>query len=378
MWTNGALLLAATVLVAGPSEAQSLSTVRSNGTGDFTTIQGAVDASADGDIVLVQAGAYPDPVTIDDKGITLVVDEGVAADLNFSLFTVQNLGLGKTTTLRGLDGVISMLHIFDNQGAVWVEDCEFSWAQTVAAVHIRDSSQVVLVDTAVTGRPATLFTYASDAVVIENSTVGLYDCSMTGGDGTPSTHTQSSSGGNGVTLISGSVLASGCSSQGGPAGPGLFGGNGISNLGGQNTVLDCVLAGGAGSTPGQPTTGPVTVLPEVARTYRIDAPKRFGEEVVLTVTGEPGDLVILPHNTNATALWIPSFNGMWLIDFPGILNNTLGFLDGAGQWTLTFPAPSLGGLLDGFVFYGQSLHLSTQGSVVLGAGSAAVFVNPIF
>jgi hypothetical protein len=53
-------------------EAQSqIITVKQDGTGDFTTIQGAVDSSLNGDTVIVYPGIYYENVDLSDKGIVL-------------------------------------------------------------------------------------------------------------------------------------------------------------------------------------------------------------------------------------------------------------------------------------------------------------------
>ncbi len=64
------LLLIARIWVFTPVTAQII-TVKQDGTGDFTIIQDAVDASGDGDTVLVYPGIYYENIDLTGKGIVL-------------------------------------------------------------------------------------------------------------------------------------------------------------------------------------------------------------------------------------------------------------------------------------------------------------------
>jgi len=45
--------------------------VKQDGTGDFTTIQAAIDAAQDGDVIVVHPGTYYENIRFDGKNITL-------------------------------------------------------------------------------------------------------------------------------------------------------------------------------------------------------------------------------------------------------------------------------------------------------------------
>ena len=72
------LALLTSLALATSARAQTTTWYVSNGLefGHFDTIQGAVDAAADGDLILVRRGHYP-AFTVDDKALT-IAGEGTA------------------------------------------------------------------------------------------------------------------------------------------------------------------------------------------------------------------------------------------------------------------------------------------------------------
>src|SRR5262245_21545326 len=88
------LLLAA--VLAPPATAQPVLSVKPTGTGDFTTVQPAIDASAPGDILLVFGGIYYN-VTI-DHGLTLV-------DMDIASFEKPQYGPGADLPALSISGV---------------------------------------------------------------------------------------------------------------------------------------------------------------------------------------------------------------------------------------------------------------------------------
>ena len=81
-----------------PSAIADVHTVGS--TGDFAQIQSAVDASADGDTLLVQAGTFQ-PFTVDDKSLWILAYEGAAVTVTDTV-DVKNLASGKTLFVYGV------------------------------------------------------------------------------------------------------------------------------------------------------------------------------------------------------------------------------------------------------------------------------------
>lgn len=66
----------------------------------YTTIQSAVNAAANGDLISVCAGTYPERVTITNKTLTLRSRSGAGVT------TIDGMGLGKTISVTGASDVI--------------------------------------------------------------------------------------------------------------------------------------------------------------------------------------------------------------------------------------------------------------------------------
>lgn len=160
--------------VAGNEHTVSIArtiTVASDGSGDFSSIQEAVDSAAKGDTVLIKAGSYAQDLTVHSKEKIKIVGEGVdrvvlqgrgnmvgvlhigkwpygAADIEISGLTIHEhgghaLGIfnGKGITLRQVHvkGMVFGQQVHD----VRIEDCVIGGSETTG-VHFSDSQALLI------------------------------------------------------------------------------------------------------------------------------------------------------------------------------------------------------------------------------------------
>ena len=170
-----AVCLAFALLAGAPdSWAQSVWVVdKAGGAGSqFTNIQGAIDAAADRDIVLVKSGAYGS-FTINGKGLVIVGDTN--AEITFPVSASEPSGPTATITgtapwqpvvLRGLGEVVSFpvsslsLSASGCAGPVWIEDCAF---------HARDEADDIRLPICEAGSVDTLRPHPADTGSIVGS-----------------------------------------------------------------------------------------------------------------------------------------------------------------------------------------------------------------
>jgi hypothetical protein len=146
-------------------------TVALDGSGDFSSIQEAVDSAGKGDTVLIKAGAYPQDLTIHSKEKIKIIGAGVdkvtllgrgqmvgvlhvgkwpygATDIEISGLTINEhgghaLGIfnGNRITLRQLHvkGMVFSQQVHD----VRIEDCVIGGSETTG-VHFSDSQAILI------------------------------------------------------------------------------------------------------------------------------------------------------------------------------------------------------------------------------------------
>ncbi|HWG95669.1 MAG TPA: pectinesterase family protein [Nitrospira sp.] len=160
--------------IAGTDAAVSGSktiTVSLDGTGDFSSIQEAVDSAGKGDTVLIKAGAYDQDLTIHSKEKIKIVGEGVdkvvllgrselvgvlhvgkwpygATDIEISGLTIKEHGGHALGIFNGNRITLRQIHVkgmvFGQQVEdVRIEDCVIGESETTG-VHLSDS-QVLLI-----------------------------------------------------------------------------------------------------------------------------------------------------------------------------------------------------------------------------------------
>lgn len=102
--------------------------------GTFFTVQAAIDAASDGDVVLI-GSSYQAGFEIDGKALTLVVEPGAITQFQASC-TIRNIPFGKSVVLIGLPCATSLdtgagghvVSVIDTLGAVRLESCQLAAA----------------------------------------------------------------------------------------------------------------------------------------------------------------------------------------------------------------------------------------------------------
>ena len=119
----------AALLFAGAATAQTVWTV--GPAGDFTDIQPAVDAAADGDLILVDgnsgAAGYS-AFVVDAKSLTILGEE--RPNVLPGPTRVRNVALDQRVVIRAMDfpgSFLTTMSVQANDGPVWIEDCYFNY-----------------------------------------------------------------------------------------------------------------------------------------------------------------------------------------------------------------------------------------------------------
>jgi hypothetical protein len=152
-WITALLLL-----LASPAAAATLCVNPTGSGGCFSTIQAAVDDSANGDVIDVAAGTYVEDVHINDKGRLTIRGAGVGATV------IQSAGgqntvdtFGRTdVTLSGVDVRDGMRGVFVGDfGKLVLRDCAVT-GHTLAALHTALKTKVTIEDCVVSGNGSSL------------------------------------------------------------------------------------------------------------------------------------------------------------------------------------------------------------------------------
>lgn len=417
-----ALGLAATLALSSPVFAAGQVHVVDpvGGPGVFLDVSQAVFAAVDGDTILVKGGGY-NKLSIVGKSLTVIAD---GASVSFAAVSIGNISSSQSVTVRGCS--VGGFGLFTNdlpvliqgcQGAVVLEDlvvAQFlgSPDQTDHGVTIKSSDRVKLVRcsiTAVTGTSGSNGLYGAQGgsgIYCTGSSVGIYDCVVTGGDGGDAAKLfvtlTSTFAGAGLWVSDGVVIASGSSFQGGQGGdgaetaPGLCdlpssnSGDGISLFpNGQATLIDCVAFGGA--APAVPSgcpnagqagvaietspNGVLTVVNEPARSLEMSSPARGGQTATLEIDGAPNESTFLLFSANIHGALEPSVAGLLL---PGAPIRVFGLapLNASGKLLATLPIPpnALPPGIEAVDVYLQVAVPGSAGTGVMGSGTVVTLL----
>jgi hypothetical protein len=354
----------------------------------FLDVQSAINAAAEGDVVLVKPGDYGS-FTIFQKSVHVAAEVDGTARCHGG-FSVRGLSAAQSAVVRGVKVVNPLedgLQVKNCAGKVWIEACALlgndgDGIYSSPAYHPEGYHGAL-----VSGADAVSFVrcdlvggggadYApllsgygpgGAGVEMDDASIALYDCKLRGGLGgsvfDDDAAWQGGTGGHGLAIDAGFLFASGSEFRGGDGGVGgedydIFigyscddggpGGYGIhqeSYMTGPAAVslLDCTLLGGAGGPPfpgsgcafGPPggdvsvPNGTVQKLTGAAKSYFVSSPKREGEKLNLTFDGQSGDLVVLAIAGSPGFLYQPGLSGVLLLD-PSLLVWSIGVIPPGG------------------------------------------------
>ncbi len=316
--------------------------------GPYFTINQALQAASDGDIILVKTGGQS-AFTVDGKSVVITISSGGQLAFDGQM-VVRNVGAGGLVAISGLKSNAQQAPaqpgavLSGNAGGVRLQDCGSVGTKTVlggsgqfaAGIVIENCASAVLFRCTMLGgthsAPGTGDgTPGGYGLYSNESSVHLIGTSVTGGKGGPANdddHGHSGgAGGNGVVIDSGvltgiSMIAVGGNGAGGKPGDGSLscnnGGNGgaaghgvvvggfstlrrkpgvtmTAGLPGSGAPSFCGGSAGQAGAAGQGlVVGPSALdvlLPGVARYLTASTVVREQQNMNLTFTGQPGDEV---------------------------------------------------------------------------------------
>lgn len=385
---------------------------------DFVEVNQAVAAAADGDIILVKPAAPYATTLISAKNLTIQGFSPTGPKPEIVALTVQNLSATQRVVLRGLRSAgflafsNAVLQISNCAGPVIVEDyaapVTASQSFSIASVLITASSHVSLTRCNLLG-PAGAINSAGDtapksALRVATSTVALYACDVTGGNGADAgvppfdvTLHPAQAGAPGVDFASGNLFVAGGVLRGGAGGDGFSsiscspskdGAAGI-KVGGVLTRMDCALVGGAGGVdaPGCPqvgvpgqgalvTSGSIAVINDSLRTLAVSAPGVEGQSVNTTIKGVAGEPVLLLLAFAPRVEYVPALRGTLIGAFP-LVPIALGALPASGElsFDVTIPLDSLPPGVGGVHLYEQAIVGGATGTGLLSSPSVALILD---
>ncbi len=397
-----ALPARAGVLVVGPAAGPGI---------DFTQIQPAVDAAAEGDTILVREGTYlwfqvlAKSVTVVADGDQVFVRPPAGQISSSAMIVIRDLAAGQEVLVRGLRTSLGA-RIQDCLGAVWLDELECSGDSPTTCSQFPIHGAEVLRSSRVTftrcllvaeqANPNHIWGFAgASGVKALDSSVQLFDCTIVGATGpNASPIGPAVAGSAGLSIATSTVTAVGCTIVGGGGGLNAPictavhepGGAGVAfGPGGTLRSAETTAAGGARSLepmcPGQ--TGPqgpalsgigtIVALPGFARHLRASGPVRGGGTLTFELAGQPAEVPLLLLSTIHEPLAL--LNGSLLLGLPPAEVFVLPALPEDGQATLAFPVPDVGPAQESLHLYAQAAFLAPGPAVWLAAGTTVVLLD---
>ncbi|MFN0242194.1 MAG: hypothetical protein ACKVWV_04815 [Planctomycetota bacterium] len=367
----------------------------------FATIQAAVDTAHDGDVVLVRSGAYGGFVVV-DKDLSIVADVTGGAKVHGAV-AVMGLAAGKTVVLGGLDvslsAPVSALRAHDNEGLLWIEDCQFLGGPGRACVTPEPAVSIELCQRVAFIRSSLFAASAGkgqgsggDALHVADSSAALHMCRIVGGTASFESCGAIFDGGDGgsATRITGGsqVYSSGVTFHGANGAAGVHGGAGgdgghgltasssseLATLGVEFSAgiagLGCGRVDCADGSAGVALDGDPVHHPGFAPYVSGAPPVLQGTSSTMVLYGDGGDRVLLRIADEASFEFDADVRGVQLVRGGRILS--VGQLPQSGaagaQLFVPYLAPP-GGAQRYFV---QAIHRSTSGVLSFGGVRAMV------
>lgn len=387
--------------------------VAATGGGDFTSIQTAIDASSNGDVLLVRAGGYG-AFHVDAKSLW-IARHGAGTVAVAGTVEVKNLAASQRVVLSGLNvtgryvsgEAQPALRLHDNTGHVHAVDCAFRGAEIphpslgegAPGADLSNSLFAVFVRCAFTGGdsknycdgfvipPCDNSGRGGAGVVTALSVPAFYDCTLQGGDGADlEYYGPGGDGGHGCHVTSFGIFASGTTFTGGrggdaddffPADAGDGGAGMRVEVGAQAQLLQITAVGGPGGNSFIGTDGSsgatiagggvVNVLPGVRRSLQADVLVPESSPVELEVHGSVGDRVYFATSMSPYFSFVAAQAGVRLLPpdtrWPRRL---LGTIPLSGVLQVEIETPELT-THDVRTLFGQAIVVSAGGQTVLSA-----------
>jgi hypothetical protein len=399
--------LAAVAALACPSFALDVLVVDAlAGSGaDYTTINSAVSAAADGDVILIRTGSYFENVSIDQRSLVLHADTDATVEV-LSL-VIRNVRVDQRVVVRGIAVGVHpsgrSVSVATSAGLVWLEDCTVV-GQLFAprAVVVQNSDAVVLRDCDLASGPA-----AFGALDARLSTVHVFGGQIVGVNGLSQSGTHGfcnvSPGGAGVFAVDSTVSLYGTTVVGGDGGDGIDnfgacsnggeGGDAVLSMGASAKLitLDTVAVAGGGGLPGiggvagvagasyEIAGGTHVTVPRTARFDTVSSPNRENATLTASQAGLAGDAIWTFYSTKSRMpLTGRQWDGAFFVGAP-FVRIPNGTLPASGMLTRTYALSEIGAGVEAVPIFAQSvMREPTTGRFIASAPTLTLLLDSAY